>query len=95
MLASEIDPVAEAELNEIATFFESRTPGFGSNFIADFERAVLHIRQFPKGTPIRRNKLRHVLIGRSRVYLVYKLHRDRVHVYRLIHASINPKLRYK
>ncbi len=95
MFASVINPGAETDLKEIAAYIEIQAQGFGSIFLAEYDKTVLHIRQFPRTTPLRRNNLRHVLIGRFQVYVVYKIYRDRIYVYRLIHAARKPSCRYK
>jgi hypothetical protein len=95
MFSLEINPKAEAELQELATYIGTQKEGFGPLFLAEYEETVSHIRRFPKSKPIQRNKLRQALIGRFQVYILYKIYPGKIFVYRLIHAARKPSRRYK
>ncbi len=95
MYASVIAREAETELNELVHYIESDKKGFGLKLVAEFEQTVLHIRQFPKAAPLKRNKLRQIVVGRFQILVIYEFYRNKIHILRVIHAARRPALRYK
>ena len=95
MYVSVIARKAEAELNQLVLYVESEKAGFGLVLLSEFEQTVLYIRQFPKAAPVRRNRLRHIVIGRFPVLIIYEFFHNKIHIIRVIHAARRPALRYK
>jgi len=49
-----IHEIAEAEINDAADFYDRVSPGLGTVFINEIQRAVQHIDMFPEAAPILR-----------------------------------------
>mgnify|MGYP001565679635 CR=1 FL=1 len=68
-----IHEAAEAEINEAADFYDLESPGLGSVFIDEVQRAIESISQFPDAAPLIRGRVRKkplIKFPYSRVYSV-------------------------
>ena len=45
-------PSAEAEYLESIAYYESKRPGLGASYLAEFERTLLHVCESPQRNPI-------------------------------------------
>lgn len=63
---------AERELEEAATFYESRVPGLGKLFCVEVERTIRLLREYPAaGAPVGA-KRRRVLVDRFPYFVAYE-----------------------
>jgi len=53
-----IHEAAEGEINEAADFYDIESPGLGSVFIDDIQRAIGRISEFPEAAPLVRGRVR-------------------------------------
>jgi hypothetical protein len=51
-----IHEAAEGEINEAADFYDIESPGLGSVFIDDIQRAIGRISEFPEAAPLVRGE---------------------------------------
>jgi toxin ParE1/3/4 len=64
-----IHEVAESEINEAADFYDLESPGLGSVFIEEVERAIESITHFPDAAPFIRGRVRRRLCSNSPILL--------------------------
>jgi hypothetical protein len=56
-------PEAHEEMIESARFYEARSEGFGSDFLATVEETTHRIEQFPQAGPVDRANIRKRLVS--------------------------------
>jgi len=58
---------AEGEINEAADFYDIESPGLGSVFIDEIQRAIGRISEFPEAAPLVRGRVRkRAILGMGR-----------------------------
>jgi len=61
-----LHPAAEAEHLETVAYFESKRPGLGASYLAEFEKVMREVCQSPQRYPIERKPdVRHITIMAS------------------------------
>jgi hypothetical protein len=58
-----IHQIAEAEINEAADFCDLESPGLGSVFIDEIQRALQSIGEFPAAAPLVRGRVRQRILA--------------------------------
>ena len=69
----EFHPAAEAEHLESVAYYESRQPGLGTSYLAEFESAVENVCQAPHRYPVeRRPDIRRITLQRFPYTILYR-----------------------
>jgi toxin ParE1/3/4 len=88
---SEFHPSAQSELNHAATYYESRVPGLGAEFMDEVQRVVTLICQFPDIGPVIWETRRRALVRRFPFALIYRIiGDDTVRVLAVMHLRKRP-----
>jgi hypothetical protein len=81
--------IAEDELVDAFSWHEMQAPGIGYEFLAEFDRALDRIGQYPESASANRDGMRRVLINRFPYGIWYALEEDIV-VYAIAHLHREP-----
>ena len=90
-----IYPDAEDELKELVIYLNRHKPGLGDRLLDDYEKTLKFLEQFAEAIPKRNGNLRHVLVGKFPIMLIYIVQRRRVHIRKVIRTGRDEKSRYK
>jgi toxin ParE1/3/4 len=85
-----IHEAAEAEINEAADFYDSRSPGLGTAFIDEIERGIRSISEFPEATPLIRGRVRKKIVARFPYSLIYSVRPDVIRILAVAHHKRRP-----
>jgi plasmid stabilization system protein ParE len=78
-------------LDKYHLWFKTENTKLGDQFIADFEKAINYLSEYPLAQKIERNSLRQLKIGRFQCLIIYEVvSKKSVIVYRIIHSKMNP-----
>jgi hypothetical protein len=91
MTATTILHEAEAELWEAAEYYESRSPGLGTDFQAEIEASVRAIATAPRRWALRDDGTRRCMAHRFPYLIVYVLLSDHVWVVSFAHCKRRPR----
>ncbi len=80
-------PRAETDLHEAVRWYEARRAGLGEEFLAEVTRAINRLEQQPDRRPCYYRDFRRLITRRFPYKLFYRLEKDRVIVFRILHAS--------
>ena len=85
-----IHEAAEAEINEAADFYDIESPGLGSVFIDEIQRAIGNISEFPEAASLVRGRVRKRLIAKFPYSLVYSARPDGIRILAVAHQKRRP-----
>jgi plasmid stabilization system protein ParE len=85
-----IHEVAEAEINEAADFYDVKSPGLGSVFVDEIERAMGRISEFPEAAPLVGGRVRKRSIAKFPYSVVYSVRPDEIRVLAVAHQKRRP-----
>jgi len=85
-----IHEAAEAEINEAADFYDIESPGLGSVFIDEIQRAIGSISEFPEAVPLVRGRVRKRLVAKFPYALVYSIRPDEIRILAVAHLKRRP-----
>ena len=85
-----VHETAEAEINEAADFYDIESPGLGSVFIDEIQRAIKNIVDFPDAAPLLRGRVRKRIMAKFPYSLVYSVRRDEIRVLAVAHHKRRP-----
>jgi plasmid stabilization system protein ParE len=85
-----IHEVAEAEINEAADFYDIESPGLGSAFIDEIQRAIKSISEFPEAAPLVQGRIRKRPIAKFPYSMVYSIRPDEIRVLAVAHHKRRP-----
>ena len=85
-----IHEAAEAEINEAADFYDIESPGLGSVFIDEIQRAIGSISEFPEAAPLVRGRVRKRLVAKFPYALVYSVRPDEIRILAVAHQKRRP-----
>jgi plasmid stabilization system protein ParE len=85
-----IHEAAEAEINEAADFYDIESPGLGSVFIDEIQRAIGSISEFPEAAPLVRGRVRKRLVAKFPYALVYSVRPDEIRILAVAHLKRRP-----
>jgi plasmid stabilization system protein ParE len=85
-----IHEVAEAEINEAADFYDIESPGLGSVFIDEIQRAIGSISEFPEAAPLVRGRVRKRPIPKFPYSMVYSVRPDEIRILAVAHQKRRP-----
>ena len=83
-------PEASEETVESARFYEARSEGLGSDFLAAVEETTRRIEQFPEAGPIDRANTRKRLVSGFPFTILYEIQPDRILVAAVMHQHRRP-----
>ncbi|MBL0127536.1 MAG: type II toxin-antitoxin system RelE/ParE family toxin [Flavobacteriales bacterium] len=89
-----VEPDAQEDAWEAASYLELRSPGEGLRFLNELERCYRYIRDFPHGFQERRGRFRHAMLDVFPYRVVYEVDGGTIHVYQIRHASREPSKRF-
>jgi plasmid stabilization system protein ParE len=82
-----IRPRAEADLREARQWYEEQRPGLGDEFLDEVRQAIILLEDQPTRRPPYYRDFRRVLTRRFPYKLFYRIERDCVIVFRVLHAK--------
>jgi plasmid stabilization system protein ParE len=83
-------PEAHEEMIETARFYEGRSEGFGSDFIAAVEATTRRLEQFPEAGPCERANIRKRLVSGFPFTILYEIQPDRIYIAAVMHQHRRP-----
>ena len=86
-----IRPAAEADVLEAATWYESRAPGLGLDFVGAVERCLDDIHAAPQRFPRVHAEVRRALLRRYPYGVFYVVAADAIEVIACLHCRRDPK----
>jgi len=86
----EIHELAEAEIEEAAAFYDMQSPGLGSAFIDEFQRAIERIAEFPDAAPLTRDRVRKRFLNRFPFSVIYSVKPEKVRILAVAHQKRRP-----
>ena len=89
MIASFHD-LAKVELNEAARYYERRSPGLGTAFVAEVERCTAAIVEHPEMSPIVMGTIRRKLLQRFPYGLLYRVRPEHVRILAVMNLKRRP-----
>jgi plasmid stabilization system protein ParE len=72
--------LAEQELIEAASYYNSQRPGLGSTFLDEVERAINQVRENPEAAPLVNRLVRRKLVRRFPYSIMYSVQSNSVHI---------------
>lgn len=85
-----IHEVAEAEINEAADFYDSKSPGLGSVFIDEIRGAIERIAEYPEAALLIRGRVRKKDLIRFPYSLLYSVRQDEIRILAVAHQKRRP-----
>ena len=86
----EFHPEAYTEMLESARFYEERSEGLGTDFLAALDEATHRIQQFPEAGAIERGGLRKRLVPGFPFTILYEPHKDHIFIAAVMHQHRRP-----
>ena len=83
-------PEAHAEMIAQAQYYDAKSEGLGSDFLAAVEETSQRIDQFPLAGPIDRGSIRKRLVSGFPFTILYEVQPDRVFVAAVMHQHRRP-----
>ena len=83
-------PEASEEKLESARFYEARSQGLGSDFLAAVEETTRRIEQFPEAGPVDRASIRKRIVPGFPFTVLYEVHSDRIFIAAVMHQHRRP-----
>jgi hypothetical protein len=84
-------PDAYDEMIQSALFYEGKSEGLGSDFLAAVEETTHRIEQAPKAGHIDRANIRKRLVSGFPFTILYELHTDRIFIAAVMHQHRRPR----
>lgn len=85
MNSAEFHPGADQELGEVALYYERQADGLGRDFLAEFDRTLAFLLQFPGAGRVIGNRSRRVSLQRFPYHVIYHIDPDRVFILAVAH----------
>jgi len=85
-----LSSLAEQELAEAASFYDSQVSGLGKDFVSSVEVAIEGIKRHPSAWPIVRPAIRRKRLARFPYALVYREYPDMIVVLAVMHLHRRP-----
>jgi plasmid stabilization system protein ParE len=90
MSPAELHPAADRELSEVARYYEDQASGLGADFLAEFDRTLGFLRQFPGAGRVLRHGSRRLAFQRFPYHVIYRVEADRVFILAIAHHRRHP-----
>lgn len=88
--AISVHPLAEQELNDTASYYNTASSGLGATFLAEAERAIMQIQQHPEAAPVVYGRVRRKLIRRFPYSVMYSVQTDTIRVLAIANQKRRP-----
>lgn len=85
-----VHEAAEAEINKAADFYDIESPGLGSVFIDEIQRAIERIAEFPEAAPLIRGRARKKALFKFPYSLMYSVRQDEIRILAVAHQKRLP-----
>jgi len=85
-----IHETAEIEINEAADFYDIESPGLGSVFIDEVQRAIKIISLFPDAAPVVRGLVRKKPLVKFPYSLIYSIRQEEFRLLAVAHQKRRP-----
>jgi toxin ParE1/3/4 len=85
-------PVAQAEFDGAAAWYESLKPGLGGNFVAEVQQVLDNIASQPDRYPVASGDVREAPVSRFPYCVYYRVKPDRVVVIAVFHLARDPSI---
>jgi plasmid stabilization system protein ParE len=85
-----IHEAAEAEINEAADFYDMESPGLGTVFIDEIQRAILKISRNPVAYQQIRSRVRRMPVGKFPYSLFFSVRPDEIRILAVAHQKRRP-----
>ena len=82
--------LAEAELRDAATFYESSSSGLGLRLVDAVERAIVDLQNHPASGAIVRGQVRRKIVQGFPYQLLYRIKDDELRILVVMHARRRP-----
>ncbi len=84
-------PSARMDLRRARTYLDEQRDGLGAEFVADFDRTAVFIREYPEGAPEVRPNIRRAQLRRFRYSILYRVELDAVVIVAVMHHRQDPQ----
>jgi plasmid stabilization system protein ParE len=85
-------PAAEAEHLETVAYYESKRPGLGASYLAEFEKIMDAICEVPRMYPVEKQPdVRRIRMKRFPFAILFRESSDSIHVLAVAHARRRPQ----
>jgi len=85
-----IHEFAEAEINEAKLYYNLQSPGLGNLFLAEVEKSLSQIANFPKATPLVRDNIRKKILPCFPYSLLYSIQTNQIRILAVAHHKRRP-----
>ena len=85
-------PVAEAEFDSAAAWYEAQRPGLGDDFVAAIQQVLDTITNHPERYPVADGDVREAPVARFPYCVYYRVKPNRVVVISVFHTSRDPSI---
>jgi plasmid stabilization system protein ParE len=85
-----IHPLADAEIEEAAAFYDSRRTGLGRDFVGEIQAAFDQISRQPEAYPVMQRGTRAKLLARFPYSLLFRIEGDTLRIYAAMHQHRRP-----
>jgi toxin ParE1/3/4 len=85
-------PVAQAEFDDAAQWYEAQRPGLGSDFVAEVQQVLDTIANHPQRYPVVEGDVRAAPVARFPDCVYYRVKPARVVVIAVLHAARDPSI---
>jgi plasmid stabilization system protein ParE len=90
MLKVELDHRAEADLFEVADYYNSQQQGLGQRFLDEFTAAVERIQLYPELYAIVRDAYRSCSMNHFKYRIIYTIDTDIIYILAIMHQKRHP-----
>lgn len=85
-----IHEIAEAEINDAADFYDRVSPGLGTVFINEIQRAIQDIDMFPEAASLLRGRIRKRTLLKFPYSLIYSVRPAEIRILAAAHQKRRP-----
>lgn len=89
-LSLSIHEAAEAEINEAADFYDVESPGLGTVFIDEIQRAIENISRFPESSSLIQGRVRSKPLNKFPYSLMYSVRPNKIRILAVAHQKRRP-----
>ena len=91
-LALVFRPVAQAEIDAAAAWYEGQKPGLGEDFVAEVQQVLNTMANHPERYPVADGDVREAPVSSFPYCVYYRVKPDRVVVVAVFHTSRDPSI---
>jgi len=85
-----IHEAAEAEINEAADFYDIESPGLGTVFIDEIQRAIGNISLHPEAYTLIQSRVRRTILNKFPYSLIYSVRSNEIRILAVAHQKRRP-----